>query len=63
MRRSLVITDEKSRHPFLATLPPHVRGGGKAFAPKRGRGFSMTDWRDFLLAYCACFVAASAFIA
>jgi len=24
-RRSLVLTDECARHPFRATLPPHVR--------------------------------------
>ncbi|MFU7528065.1 hypothetical protein [Qipengyuania sp. ASV99] len=24
-RRSLVLTDERARHPFRASLPPHVR--------------------------------------
>ena len=24
MRRALVLTDEAARHPFRATLPPHV---------------------------------------
>lgn len=25
MRRSLVLTDESARHPFRASLPPHVK--------------------------------------
>ncbi|MDE1914880.1 MAG: hypothetical protein KGJ57_00160 [Sphingomonadales bacterium] len=29
MRRSLVLGDETARHPFLKSLPPHVRGGGQ----------------------------------
>jgi hypothetical protein len=101
MRRSLVISDERARHPFLRQLPPHVRGGQKvpcreaeaepeapaaqpswaarqAYAA-RGRfagnlarawksaksapkAISASDVRHFLLAYCACFVAVSAFI-
>ena len=105
MRRSLVLGDEHARHPFLQTLPPHVRAGqpmhplravevpsrsdkarkriqrlsGEAFGAARRWGhaaFAATkklrsrkmkltsgDSRDFLLAYCACFLAASAFIA
>ncbi|WP_068091007.1 hypothetical protein [Novosphingobium rosa] len=27
MRRSLVLGDEAARHPFLQSLPPHVRSG------------------------------------
>jgi hypothetical protein len=94
MRRSLVLGDETARHPFLQSLPPHVRGGGQPVlrvaaqeAPpslaeragdmggrwghaawyrlRRGwRGLNLTasDMRLFLLAYCACFLATSAFI-
>jgi hypothetical protein len=62
-RRSLVITDEAARHPFLASLPPHVRRGTPALALRRGWGLSGRDWRDFLAAYCASFVAVMLFIA
>lgn len=96
MRRSLVLGDESAHHPFLQTLPPHVRTGQtvgcRETAPDRAEGqkeagdwlrrhmhaaphvalgrlrhwrksLSMQDARDFLLAYCACFVAVMAFIA
>jgi hypothetical protein len=62
MRRSLVITDETARHPFLASLPPHVRRGTKPLE-RQPRGLvSARDLRDFLMAYCACFIAVSTFI-
>jgi hypothetical protein len=61
-RRSLVVTDESARHPFLAGLPPHVRTGAAAQAIKRP-WFVMDDLRDFLMAYCACFIAVSLFLA
>ena len=101
MRRALVLGDEAAHHPFLQSLPPHVRGGrrvvcrepvpaqapphrlaelrgawvrwghaarhGLAKRAKRGwaarRCIDAADVRGFLLAYCACFVAVSAFIA
>ena len=63
MRRSLVLVDETARHPFLQVLPPHVRRGSAALAVPRKRGITAHDIRDFLLAYCACFIAVSAFIA
>jgi hypothetical protein len=63
MRRALVLTDETARHPFLAKLAPHVRREARS----SGRGISsrlnVQDVKDFLLAYCACFMAVSAFIA
>jgi len=62
MRRALVLTDENARHPFRASLPPHVRRGGMPqwpVAPARNR---LQDLKDFLLAYCACFIAISAFL-
>ena len=62
-RRSLVITDEAARHPFLARLAPHVRAGAKVQAAKRGSWFTLDDLRDFLMAYCACFLAVSLYIA
>ena len=57
VRRALVLTDEGARHPFLTRLAPHVRRGAA-----RLRTFTAQDLREFLMAYCACFLAASAFI-
>jgi hypothetical protein len=63
MRRSLVLTDERSPHPFLASLPPHIRTGAVALPAVRKRGITMQDLREFLMAYCACFLAVSLYIA
>jgi hypothetical protein len=63
MRRSLVITDEAAGNRFLASLPPHVRSGAKPLRIKRKSWFSIEDLRHFLMAYCACFLAASLYIA
>ena len=63
MRRTLVITDETARHPFLASLPPHIRGLDGKTPPQRNWRIGVQDVKDFLLAYCACFLAVSAFIA
>ncbi len=62
MRRSLVLTDDAARHPFLASLPPHVRRGTRPVRTRRP-GLTLRDLRDFLAAYSACFVAVSLFIA
>ncbi len=64
MRRALVLTDERARHPFRASLPPHVRLGdpGDLRKVKRVRWFSRQDLMDFLTAYCACFIAVSVFV-
>jgi hypothetical protein len=69
-RRALVLGDESARHPFLRSLPPHVRsaiGEGPAEArtdagPFWRRAITAGDWRDFFMAYCAAFVAVSLFI-
>ena len=65
MRRSLVLTDEQARHPFLASLAPHVRRGGEAqvVAPAAPRPRWLQDLKEFLMAYCACFIAVSLYIA
>ncbi len=60
MRRSLVLTDDSARHPFLRSLPVHVRAGTPVL---RKRVISLDDVRDFLMAYCACFLAAMLFFA
>jgi hypothetical protein len=59
-RRALVLRDESARHPFLASLPPHVR---RVEEPKPKRLTSGSGWRQFLTAYCASFVAVMVFIA
>jgi hypothetical protein len=63
MRRSLVLVDETARHPFLQTLPPHIRRSEGPRAPRPGWHLNRADLREFLLAYCACFMAATAFLA
>jgi hypothetical protein len=63
MRRTLVITDETARHPFLASLPPHIRGLAEEGPRRLAWRITVQDVKDFLLAYCACFLAVSAFIA
>jgi hypothetical protein len=63
MRRSLVLGDESARNPFLRSLPPHVRRGTKPAQARRWGGLGIGDLRDFLMAYCACFMAISTFIA
>ena len=62
MRRALVVTDDTARHPFRQSLPPHTRLGAQAIVVPRGPLISAQDVRDFLIAYCACFMAVMAFI-
>ena len=63
MRRYLVLTDESRRHPFLASLPAHVRQVDPEPEP-RWRPFAIgaEDVRQFLLAYCACLLAVATYI-
>jgi hypothetical protein len=65
MRRYLVLTDESRRHPFLASLPPHVRRTGRYAPPNRtallAPPFGAVDVRLFLLAYCAFLLAVATF--
>ena len=66
MRRALVLTDESARHPFLAGLPRHLRhGASKARLRRKLRrvGVGTQEVKDFLIAYCACFLAVTTFIA
>ena len=62
MRRSLVLTDETARHPFLASLPPHVRGGNPPVAARPGWAITRDDVRGFVGAYFACLIAVAIFI-
>ena len=62
-RRHLVLTDEAARHPFRASLPPHVRMPlEETPEPARNWRMSRRDWRQFLATYCAGFLAVTAFI-
>jgi hypothetical protein len=62
-RRALVLTDESARHPFLRSLPPHVRKLASPASPLRGEWrVTSTDCRDFLCTWCAAFVAMSVYI-
>ncbi len=60
-RRALVLSDESARHPFLASLPAHVRRVERDLDVR-----SHTDgpgWREFLTTYTACLAAVAVFIA
>lgn len=61
-RRALVLGDEAARHPFRQGLPPHVIQGGAPRPLPGGRAITLRDCREFLMAYCACFMAAIIFI-
>lgn len=60
-RRYLVLTDESARHPFRASLPPHVRSA--AIPEPRSWRLSRRDWRDFFATWFAGFAAVTMFIA
>lgn len=67
MRRYLVLGDETARHPFLASLPPHVRGRSSLAPPPRkdwraALRITREDVRGFATSYIACLVAAAAFL-
>ena len=66
MRRHLVLTDESRRHPFLASLPPHVGRIERHVPPNRTwlllPPVGAEDVRLFLMAYCACLLAVATFI-
>lgn len=62
MRRALVLTDERRRHPFLASLPPHVRRPLEG-AEVPSWKLSGSDWQQAGATYVAGFVAVSTFIA
>jgi hypothetical protein len=61
-RRSLVITDESARHPFLASLPPHVRSGSRVTPLRAAWVVTREDIRGFASAYFASLAAALVFL-
>ncbi len=62
MRRSLVLTDESARHPFRASLPPHVRAGVAESEQTDRSAWAGSDLRRFFAAYCASLVVVSILI-
>lgn len=48
-------------HPVRRLLPWHVRAGAR-LATMIDRAAASQNLRDFLLAYCACFIAVSLFV-
>lgn len=67
MRRVLVLADETARQRILTNLPPHVcRQGADGPLPDNKRrlvpAVTTNDVREFLMAYCACLVAATTFL-
>ncbi|WP_390551056.1 hypothetical protein [Qipengyuania sp. MTN3-11] len=62
MRRSLTLTDEAARHPFRASLPPHVRHESVAAYDNAVWRVSARDVRGVVTTYFACLAAVLAFI-
>ncbi|MDA7787797.1 hypothetical protein N8940_01005 [Sphingomonadaceae bacterium] len=63
MRRSLVLTDDSARHPFLASLPPHIRAETRPVPARPKFWLTRDDIRSFFAAYVASLTAALIFIA
>lgn len=63
MRRALVLTDETARHPFLASLPPHIRAGEPPVPARSRWRLTGADMRGFFSAYFASLVVIAVFIA
>jgi hypothetical protein len=61
-RRSLVLTDECARHPFRASLPPHVRTQLHDIPAERLWRLTADDVRGVASTYVAVFAAVLAFI-
>ncbi|UIP06093.1 hypothetical protein LY632_10330 [Erythrobacter sp. SDW2] len=61
-RRSLVLTDEGARHPFLVSLPPHVRSEAPDKPLRAAWVVTREDIRGFASAYFASLAAALVFL-
>lgn len=62
MRRSLVLTTEAARHPFLASLPAHVRTREYENPAESLWRLTQDDVRGFASTYIAAFAAVLVFI-
>ena len=63
MRRSLVLVDEAARHPFLRSLPPHVRRYALEAEAQPIWQLTANDVRGAATTYFAVFAAVLIFIA
>ncbi|MEL6541888.1 MAG: hypothetical protein AAF249_00470 [Pseudomonadota bacterium] len=61
-RRNLVLTDESARHPFRASLPPHVKREIHDIPAESLWRLTMDDARGFASVYVAATAAILAFI-
>ena len=61
-RRSLVLTDESARHPFRASLPPHVTGELHDIPAEDLWRLTAKDIRGAASVYLATFAAVLVFI-
>lgn len=62
MRRSLVLTDETARHPFRASLPPHVKRDLIPIPAEVLWDLTKQDVRGFASTYVAATAAVLVFI-
>jgi hypothetical protein len=62
MRRSLVLTDESARHPFRASLPPHVKRDLIPIPAEAIWNLTKQDVRGFASTYVAATAAVLVFI-
>ena len=67
MRRALVLSTESARHPFRASLPPHVYARMGEIEPQvswyQRLGLSRANIETAAATYCTGFVATLAFFA
>jgi len=61
-RRNLVLTDESARHPFRASLPPHLKREIHDIPAESLWRLTMDDARGFASVYVAATAAILAFI-
>jgi hypothetical protein len=64
--RPLVLTTESARHPFRQSLPRHVLTVVEekpAVARRKAVSADDSDWKLFMLSFCAFFTAFYSFIA
>lgn len=62
MRRNLVLTDESARHPFRASLPPHIRRDLIPIPAEALWRLTIEDARGFASTYLAATAAILVFI-
>lgn len=62
MRRSLVLADESARHPFRASLPPHVCRVREPVPARPAWVITRDDVHGFVGAYFASLAAVAVFI-